>query len=185
MGQYCETISLDHCNRILSRLVGLPITRPWLGIGNTLFLELGRISREERERPSGGKYVVRKGRACIWIEPDWRVEGPRSIQFGTGFSDRIIENRLSSFKGARIERIIVEGAVPEITVWLDDGRHVRSFCDWTSQSRWRVGFDDLTLIDLSEEWEGVDVSPYIGVHSGRLSIAHCYDHEKHVRPTNR
>ena len=174
MAERYETIARGECNEILSALVGLSVTRPWLSIGETLFLEIGRLKKEKIESVTAGAFTVLRGRACIGIESDWRVEGPRSIQFGRGFGERKIENRLATLKGVRIERIAVAGELPELCVCLSDGRRIRSLTDDTTQPRWYVSFDDLRLIQLGDEWDGADVTPFIGVRRGRPCIIYCY-----------
>jgi hypothetical protein len=171
-----ELITLDECADILSALEDLPVTRAWQGASDpSLFLEIGRLRREVFDHPTRGKLVFRNGRATVMIECDWRVEGPRSIQFGSRFGDRRIDHRLKTLIGTRIERIFLEGRLPELVIELDDRRTIRTFTNWTTQPEWHVGFRDGALFDLDEKWSGVDVHPWVKHECGRLCVEFDYD----------
>ena len=172
-----ESITLEECNEILAVLNGLPVTHVWLGYASSLFLEIGKLKREERQRADGSRLVSVVGQATFMLEPDWRVEGPRSIRFGSGFGERKIANRVTTLKGIRLATTVADGAVPELTITLSDGRRIRTFTNRKAQPCWSVGFKDIALLDLAEWWDSVDVSPWVGVHSGRLSIEYCFDPE--------
>lgn len=170
-----ESITLHECNEILAVLIGLPVTRVWLGYAHCLFLEIGRLAREETRDADGKRHVRVDGRATFMIDPDWRVEGPRSIQLGSSFGKRKIANRVRTLEGARLAAVLAEGAVPELAIALSDGRRIRTFTDWATQPHWWVGFRDVELFGLDEFWEGVDVKPWVGIHCGRLSVQYCFD----------
>jgi hypothetical protein len=120
-------------------LLGLPITHPWRGYGSALFLELGPLKRVRRVRRAGHSL---KGLAGVMIEWSWRVERPRSIEFGSWSADRTIDSGIRGLKRARVESVRVEGQLPELCLTLSDGRRVRSFMSSDGQPRWVLFLPD-------------------------------------------
>lgn len=76
------------------------------------------------------------------IQWDWRVEGPRSIRFGSGSTERRITNGVRRLAGDRVVSVDVEGSLPELAVRLRSGRVVRSFMTAEGQPAWSVFLPD-------------------------------------------
>jgi len=162
------SLSIPAYNEILSVCKGLKISHVWRGVGACLVLEVGRLSKSV----TGGQP---DGQLCFMFECDWRVERPRSIHFGSGDSTRLIESRIASLLGVRLIDAVLDERLRELMLRFDDGRTFRTFTCWSGQPRWNVGFRDGALYPLSAPWQGVDVTPWIYVRSGRVVVEYCYD----------
>jgi hypothetical protein len=171
-----ERVSVDDCNQILSACEGLLISHVWRSIDPCVCLEIGRLSEDDAGREHG--------RLTLMTECHWRIERLRSIQVGSDFSARRIDNQLATLIGIAVSAIEISGRVPEISIDFGDGRRFRTFANWDRQPRWSIGFNDCSLFPLDPRWEGIDVTPWISVRSGRLEIEYCYDDsEASVRKT--
>jgi hypothetical protein len=175
MATLYKKIDIEECNCWLEVVKNLPITRVWRGVEFTLFLEVGKLSKEIYPSRTRGKKISLKGRVTFMLECHWRVERPRSIQFGSHFGDRRINNQLQTLKGVKIDKAFIEGDVPELTICLKDKRRIRTFTNWDNRPRWAVGIKDTKLFEIPSQLKDRDVTPWIGFHSGKLSIAYCYE----------
>ena len=108
-------------------------------------------------------------------ESDWRVEKPRSIHFGSGFSYRRIDKLLNSMIGTRILAADILGRLPELRIELDDSRLFSTFTTWSNQPRWLIGFNNTKLFRLHSLPPEADISPWMYVRGGRLAMEYCYD----------
>jgi len=169
-----ETVTSERCANLLGRIEGLRISRPWLGYANVLFLELGKLHTETL-KTRRRTLRTRKGQVCFMIEPNWRVEKRRSIQFGSEFSDARIAKGVPSLRGQHVERIELTDGLPELQVTFDDGRCLRTFADWDTQPAWTILVHDRSLADLASVWDGIDVTPCLHVEQGRLQIEYDFD----------
>lgn len=85
----------SHCSStefsdLIQPLLGLPVSRPWLGHGSAIFLELGAL------RESPGLAASRLDcEACISVCWDWRVEDQRRVLFGSSNSRPCIAQDLN------------------------------------------------------------------------------------------
>ena len=111
------------------------------------------------------------------IEADWRVDKPRSIHFGSSFSERVREKRLAELVGLRIASLSVDPNTKELCVHFSDGRVLRTFTEWQSQPAWTVLVHDLSRIAMDGAWEGVDVIPCFHIRAGRPQIEYDFDEE--------
>ncbi|MFO7908096.1 MAG: hypothetical protein ACQESR_04965 [Planctomycetota bacterium] len=112
------------------------------------------------------------------VEADWRLERPRSLQVGSGFSTARIDKQIATLVGIAVNIIQLVGRLPELAIDLEDGRRFVTFTNWTAQPRWSIGFKDLSLFPLDADWKGTDVTPWIHVRAGRTEIEYCYDDSK-------
>lgn len=127
---------------VLSELAGMQITKTWLSVGSTIFLELGKLC--ETSLPSGNR--MESGEATIFIEWDWRVERPRSIEFGSTSSERRLKSGIQRLVGRRVREITVDGRLPELTIALSGDRWLRSFMTDASQPMWHVFLKDRSCL---------------------------------------
>ena len=72
------------------------------------------------------------------VDWDWRVEGPRSMLFGSSSPDRKLDAGIAALTGAVVAGVAVEGRLPELAVALADGRVLRSCAAVQGQPRWTV-----------------------------------------------
>lgn len=165
-----EHISVPDCNQLLSVCGGLLVSRTWRSIDPCVFLEIGQLPNGDSGKPSGS--------VSIMVECDWRIERPRSIQVGSGFSTKRIDNQLETIAGIAVNSIEISGSVPEITMHFADRRKFRTFTNWDCRPRWSIGFNDRALFPLHPGWQGIDVTPWMYVRSGRIEIEYCYDDTK-------
>lgn len=166
-----QPLSIAECNALLSACKGLKIAHVWRSIEPCVFLEIGRLSKERRANSPVGQ-------VSIMVEADWRLERPRSLQVGSGFSSTRIDKRLATLVGVAVNAIEVMGRLPELAIDLVDGRRFVTFTNWAAQPHWSIGFKDLVLFPLDPGWKGIDVTPWIHVSAGRTEIEYCYDDTK-------
>ena len=168
-----ESLTLDQCNSLLSSAEGLKVSRFWRSVEPGVFFELGRLSRKGTDRRK-----ERSGQITLMVESVWRVEGPRSIHFGSSFSATIIEKRLADLVGLHVSSITADSETREMRLQFSDGRIFRTFCDWSSQPRWTVLFNDASLLPMDAAWQGVDVTPCLHISAGRPEIEYCFDEDE-------
>ena len=175
MATYCESLSIEQANAVLCACEGLRINHSWRSVDPCIFLELGQLKRERRRLHNGKKYYGLKGQITCVTESDWRVEKPRSIHFGSGFSERCIDKGLETLIGTRIVTISLSGLLPELRIEFDDGRVISTFTNWSNQPQWFVGFNDTKRFNLHSLPTDADISPWMHVRAGRPKIEYCYD----------
>lgn len=124
--------------------VGLPVSHTWRGYGSAIFAELGRLRPPERHPPGSKLPPLRepRGEVRLMIEWSWRVERPRSIQFGSWSTEARITSGVAGLAGERVATIGVDGRLPELVLGLTDGRWLRSFMTADGQPRWAVFLPD-------------------------------------------
>jgi hypothetical protein len=136
-------VSREEFTSLVTELIGMPLTRSWRGYGSAVFLELGQLRRRPHVTRSGHSL---KGCATVMVEWSWRVEGPRSVKFGTFSSERKMDWGIASLKGTRVQSITLEGALPELRVALDDGRALQSFTTVEGQPEWTLFLKDRSVL---------------------------------------
>jgi hypothetical protein len=129
-------ISLDQFKRLAESLVGLPVSRAWRGYGSAAFLELGAMTGvyERTGNP--------RGEAGVIIQWSWRVEGARSVVFGSWSSDRKMNDGIESLVGRKLQHISLVGRLPEISIELSGKRWLHSFMTADGQPKWCVFLQD-------------------------------------------
>jgi len=166
-----EKLTVADCNDILAVCKGLKISHVWRSMGPCVFIEIGRLSKENRTNNPRGQVTIRN-------EGQWRLEGARTIQVGSNSSDRLINGRLRTLVGTLIRSIKLTNRLPELDIELEDGRRFVTFTNWRSQPQWSIGFKDVNLFPIDPQWSGIDVTPHIHVESGRTEIEYCFDDTK-------
>lgn len=122
-------------------VAGLPLSASWRGQGSTLFLELGALTFDPEERHPKGEWTV-------MISWSWRVEGPRSIHFGSWSTDPRITGGIARLAGDRVLGAAIEGRLPELAISLASGRTVRSFMTESGQPAWALFRPDGSWIEV-------------------------------------
>jgi hypothetical protein len=167
-------ISRDRAVAMLSRFVGLRVARPWRGYGAALFLELGRLHTVIRKSKKGIRRS-RDGQVTFMIDPQWRVEKPRSIQFASNSKEGRFAKGMVTLEGQVLTGIALTEGLPELQVTFGDGRRLSTFCDWLTQPAWTILINDRSLVDIGPVWEGVDVTACLHVRAGRLAVEYDFD----------
>jgi hypothetical protein len=121
-------------------VLGLTITRAWLGGGSAVILELGPL---DRVYPRTGNP---KAAAAVMVQWSWRVEAARSVAFGSWSGDRKIANGLKSLEGRTLEALEIVGRLPELLVELSGKRWLQSFMTAQGQPEWTVFLPDETWL---------------------------------------
>jgi hypothetical protein len=130
-------------------LLGLPVSRPWRGYGTAIFLEIGEL-HEERYQTKSGERTSICGEYCIGVQWSWRVENPRSIQFGSFSTDRVITSRIHRLRDRTLKRFTIFGRIPELQIEMSDNLWLTSFMTSDGQPQWGIR--------LPTGWIGVERS---------------------------
>ncbi len=140
-----EAITKEEFSALAKELVGLTVSRPWRGYGTAIFLELGMLHRKPILNPKRElKGHSLKGEATI--EWSWRVEGPRTVRFGSWSGERKITNGVARLEGRKVLTVSVEGRLPEIVIGLSGNLWAQSFTTIEGQPRWVVFLHDGSYI---------------------------------------
>jgi hypothetical protein len=135
----CTPISRARFLELVGPAAGLPVSSTWRGHGSAAFLELGELRHDPGDDPA---YSHARGEITVMIQWSWRVEGPRSIRFGSDSPDRRLTNGIRRLAGDRVVSLDVEGRLPELVVTLASGRVLRSFMTAEGQPAWCVFLPD-------------------------------------------
>jgi hypothetical protein len=125
-----EFVERDQVRDLMSRFVGLPLTRCRRGYGSAILLDFGTLHTIDTPRPS------ECGDCHVLIEWSWRVEGPRAIKFGSWSTDARMNRGLKSLEGLRLVSADVEGRLPELVLELENKTWVHSFQTTDGQPDW-------------------------------------------------
>lgn len=128
---------------LVEPLIGLPISKAWLGGGSAVILELGPL---DLVYPRTGNP---RAAAAVMVQWSWRIEAARSVAFGSWSGDRKIANGLRSLQGLVVEAIQVTGRLPELLIQFSGTRWLHSFMTAEGQPEW-------TLFLPSESWLTVE-----------------------------
>lgn len=139
-------ISRERFLELVAPAAGLPVSSTWRGSGSAVFLELGELRHDAGDEP---EYSHARGEITLMIQWSWRVEGPRSIRFGSWSTERRIAHGVRRLAGDRVVSLAVEGRLPELAVTLASGRVLRSFMTAEGQPDWCVFLPD-------ESWLAVE-----------------------------
>ena len=116
-------------------IIELPVSHAWRGHGSTIFLELGQLQPGRTRKD--GSIGNAKGEFTISIDPNWRIDGKRSILCGSDDTSRSIEKALQNLVGNRIVGISTICRLPELEILL--GKRVLStFSAWKGQPSWYI-----------------------------------------------
>ena len=126
-------LTLDDANLLIRPLVHMPISLPWKGHGSAIFLELGNLAALERPRQRH-----KNGDATIYIGWDWRVEAGSRVLYGSSNSKPEIENGIDALVGITIERLTIQGPVPELLIEFSNGARLMSAAMCTNTSEWNI-----------------------------------------------
>ena len=116
---------------------GMPVSHAWRGHLSVIFFELGALTQgRTRKDGTAGNPV---GEFTIHIEPNWRIEGRRSILCGSDDTTPAIERTLARTVGSTVEDISCVGRLPELNLQLSVGAFL-TFSAWKGQPNWTINF---------------------------------------------
>ncbi|MCP4551034.1 MAG: hypothetical protein GY834_03095 [Bacteroidetes bacterium] len=122
-------------NELTESIIGLPVNYVWRGDGAAIFVEFGNLSKEENRNHPQGEY-------SLMLDCDWRIEKPRSILVGSGFSQRRIDSQIKNLISCKVTKIELTGYVPELIVSLSPKFRIVSFSSYESQPAWGLFLPD-------------------------------------------
>jgi hypothetical protein len=125
-------VSRQEFSNLMMPFIGLPVTRCFRGGGTAVVMDFGDLF----EVDSGPRRPSLRGRAHLLVEWSWRVEGPRSIRFGSWTTDRRMENGLRGLEGKSIVSIGLDGRLPELVIELSGKVWFHSFHTAEGQPQW-------------------------------------------------
>lgn len=133
-----RSITTEEFVTMASPLVGLNVSRAWIGYGTAAILELGTL----REETGADGRSFQKGEATLMVGWSWRVEGPRAVVFGATSTRRQVSEGLATIEGKTLSAITVDGKLPELTLDLSNGMRMRSFMSADGDPEWLVMLAD-------------------------------------------
>jgi hypothetical protein len=135
--------------RALTRpLIGMPVSHTWRGAGSAIFLELGELTRHTRTYRTR-EWVQTEGEVTLMLEWSWRVESPRTIQFGSLSRNPRITRGVAALQGHTIVDVELEGRLPELVLTLDRGRWLHTFMTAEGQPAWSLRMPDQAWIGVN------------------------------------
>lgn len=174
MAQLDGRITLRTFQRLVRPAIGLRVSRPWLGYGDVLFLELGTLHTELIRLPNRPVRRSRKGQAGILFHSDWRAESFDGFQFGSGSPKTRMLAGLKDLRGRMVTAIETEGLLPELVVELDRRIRLRGFCARHGPD-WDIRLHDPDLFPRERKWRRTDHELYVGYDDERgLFRTLCY-----------
>ena len=177
MAQLEQPISRERFRKLARPILGLKVSRPWLGYGNVLFLELGRLHTETVVRPPRKTFRFRKGQVTLLLHSSWRAERAADVAFGIDSPTKALERGVKGLRGCSVTGLRVAARVPELEVELDGELLLRSFRS-DGPPDWDLFLHDARLFPRERRWEGIDHSLGAGISdAGRLVRWVCYDHD--------
>lgn len=128
-------LTREEFHRLTRPLVGKPVSSTWRGHGSALFLELGRLHTSPR-------WTGEKGDATVMVQWSWRVEGPRSVRFGSWSLDRKMNHGIRGLRGRTVLDVALAGRIPELVITLSGRVWVQSFTTVEGQPQWTLFFGE-------------------------------------------
>jgi len=173
-------ISPKQFQKITSPVIGLRVSKPWLGYANALFLELGALHVEPMPKlPSSKRLKLKtkslRGQAGVMIDSDWRVERHGRFSFGRGSKDSQITSGFKEIRDRRVKSVALSPCGPELFLQLEGGFHLHSFSNFRPPC-WAVFLGDPELFPRDPRWLSLDHSLLVTFdeETGCLSKQMCY-----------
>jgi hypothetical protein len=161
-------------------VIGLRVSKPWLGYANAFFLELGALHVEAMPKlPSSKRLKLKtkslRGQAGVMIDSDWRVESHGKFSFGRGSKDTQIRTGFQEIRGRRVKSVAISPCGPELFLQLEGGFHIHSFSTFRPPC-WAVFLGDPELFPRDPRWFSLDHSLLVTVdeETGKLTKQMCY-----------
>ena len=166
--QLNERINSLTFERDISVIVGMKLSKVWLGYADALFLECGRLKKE----------LIKghlEGQVTFMLDCQWRVENKWTVAYGRDSTSKLISNRTKKIVGERVETVEAIGGIPELLITLQNGQVIRTFQSFKGPPNWLIGFNDLELLNIEPEWKSNDVSVWIKFEDRSYMRSYCLD----------
>ena len=174
MTQLDKRITARQFHRIVQPVLGLRVSRPWLGYGDVLFLELGKLRTETTHLPGRKTLHTRRGQATLLIHSNWRAETRDRFAFGSGLPHANLVAATRGLRGRKVTGISMEGRLPELVLELDGTLLLRSF-NSRGLPDWQVFLEDADLFPREARWAACNHALLVGTSSeGGLVRSVCY-----------
>ena len=119
------------------------MSRPWLGHGSTLFLELGELVVNDQG--------ARQGSATMMLDCDWHLGGTGMGPVGRNDPVDTIADEIALLTNQRIATVATNATDFSLSIALENGRWVRAFHQAASDSSWTVFLPDGWWITIERE----------------------------------
>jgi hypothetical protein len=116
-------------------MIGLPVSHTWQGHGAAIFLEFGALTPRMRLDGTPGQP---EGEMALMIEWSWRVEGRRSILWGSWTEQRRWARGLACLAQGTVTGVTTFARLPEIDLAISTGLHVVSLTTSTGDPCWTL-----------------------------------------------
>jgi hypothetical protein len=173
-------ITSKQFQKITAPVIGLRVSKPWVGYGNALLLELGDLHFETLTILPSMKRLKRriksaKGQSGVMINSDWRVERHGQISFGIDSKDGQISEGFKEIRRRRVQSVDISSCGPELFLQLEGGFHIHSFSNQGPPS-WAVFLRDPELFPRDPRWFAFDHSLLVtfDAEKGHLAKQMCY-----------
>ena len=126
--------------KILTGLVGLPVSHVWFSDHSVVYLELGDLKPNPKQRGDGSQ-MNPNGEMSIYCGYDWRIEDHNSIVCSRDNPDKTRKNVFESLKDTEVIEVGLFGRIPELSVGFSSGLWLATYGlsegdpDWTVTRR--------------------------------------------------
>jgi len=152
MATISASISHSDFIEITRPIIGMRMTRPWLGYASAFLADFGKLHSETIKFKNGKVRKIMKGQASIMLDCTWRLERTRTIVFGRITGSRKLAHAMKWLKGRQITGISLQGDIPELELELDSRFRLRSFMGYEGASSWCVFLRDVKLFPRPKQW---------------------------------
>ena len=174
MAQLNRAITLAAFRKTVRSVEGLKISRPWLGYGEVLFLELGRITKEKHVIPGRPPFISEKGQATILFHCFWSAESENGSLWGMDSPKKDLKAALRSLSGRRVTGLALRARGAELEVELDREIRIRNYS--RKAPDWDIFLNDSRRFSLESRFSGMNASPGVGFSREEgLHFWVCYD----------
>jgi len=134
-----ETISTASLIELLKPSIGKTISHAWEGYGSAIFIEVGQLSKDEKQNNPTGEFT-------FMIEGSWRVEKENIILFGSWSEPETISKYWHELIGPNVKEVVVVGQIPELCISLSSEFRILSFSTTHGDPEWAILLPDNTEI---------------------------------------
>ena len=171
VAQLNQPLSRARFRRMIRPVLGLWVSRPWLGYGHVLFLELGRLHLETVEWSGAKPPRVKRGQATLLFHCDWKAESGSSPSFGIKSPVSVLRRGVAGLRDRRVSGLDVENRGCGLVLELSPHVRVRT----EGAPDWDLFLLDERLFPRESRWNGVDHTLGVGTsEEGELQQFVCY-----------
>jgi hypothetical protein len=116
-------------------IIDLPVSYTWRGHGSAIFIELGKLTKNEKRNHPNGEY-------SLMLDCDWRIENSSEIECGSFCDQEQIEASILDLLENKISNIELIGSLAEISISLSSGQKLLSFTSDVGNPEWAIFLPD-------------------------------------------